>query len=398
MELLERIYKRLLAHTDTDFYRYLYGKIDWSQPLIGIKGQRGVGKTTMMLQRIKTTDPKGVKSFYASLDNMWFANHSLLDLAEEITSRGIVNLYLDEVHRLPGWERQIKNIYDSYPELHVVFTGSSLLVIDHSIGDLSRRVAMYNLPGLSFREFLLLERKTEVTPPISFTEILYNHEKIVPGLCADIDMPARFHEYMKKGYYPYFKTMTTTDFYGRLGNSVSSVIESDIPMVEKKIDYETLLKAKRLLAIIAGSLPYIPNMTSLSGVMGTSRSQLIRLFDLLDRAGLIRQLFLSAKSPKSLAKPQKILLNNSSLMYALDAPQIGAARESTFASLLSVDHSVGFAKDGDFIVDGRYLFEVGGKGKGFAQIRNIPDSFVVADDIEYGFGNKIPLWLFGFLY
>ena len=398
MELLERIYKRLLAHTDTDFYRYLYDKIDWSQPLIGIKGQRGVGKTTMMLQRIKTTDPKGEKSFYASLDNMWFANHSLLDLAEEMASRGVVNLYLDEVHRLPGWERQIKNIYDSYPELHVVFTGSSLLVIDHSIGDLSRRVAMYNLPGLSFREFLLLERKTEVAPPISFTEIIYNHEKIASGLCADIDMPARFHEYMKKGYYPYFKTMTATDYYGRLGNSVSSVIESDIPMVEKKIDYETLLKAKRLLAIIAGSLPYIPNMTSLSGVMGTSRSQLIRLFDLLDRAGLIRQLFLSAKSPKSLAKPQKILLNNSSLMYALDAPQIGAARESTFASLLSVDHSVGFAKDGDFIVDGRYLFEVGGKAKGFAHIRNIPDSFLVADDIEYGFGNKIPLWLFGFLY
>lgn len=398
MELLERIYKRLLANTDTIFYRFLYEKIDWSQPLIGIKGQRGVGKTTMMLQRIKTTDPSGEKSFYASLDNMWFANHSLLDLAEEMASRGIVNLYLDEVHRLPGWERQIKNIYDSYPELHVVFTGSSLLVIDHSIGDLSRRVAMYTLPGLSFREFLLLERKKEALPPISFNEILYNHEKIAPGLCADIDMPARFHEYMKKGYYPYFKTMTTTDFYGRLGNAISSVIESDIPMVEKKIDYETLLKAKRLLAIIAGSLPYIPNMTSLSGVMGTSRSQLIRLFDLLDRAGLIRQLFLSAKGPKSLAKPQKILLNNSSLMYALDAPQIGAARESTFASLLSADHSVGFAKDGDFIVDGRYLFEVGGKGKGFAQIRNIPDSFVVADDIDFGFGNKIPLWLFGLLY
>ena len=398
MELLERIYKRLLSHTNINFYRFLYEKIDWSQPLIGIKGQRGVGKTTMMLQRIKTTDPKGEKSFYASLDNMWFANHSLLDLAEEMASRGVVNLYLDEVHRLPGWERQIKNIYDSYPELHVVFTGSSLLVIDHSIGDLSRRVAMYHLPGLSFREFLLLEGKKDMLSPLPFTEILYNHEKLAPTLCTGNDMVARFHEYMKKGYYPYFKTMTATDFYGRLANSVTTVIESDIPAVEMKIDYETLLKAKRLLAIIAGSLPYIPNMTSLSGVMGTSRSQLIHLFDLLDRAGLIRQLFLSAKSPKSLAKPQKILLSNSSLMYALDAPQIGAARESTFASLLSVDHSVGFAKDGDFIVDGRYLFEVGGKGKGFAQIRNIPDSFVVSDDIDYGFGNKIPLWLFGFLY
>ncbi len=398
MELLEKIYKRLLARTETNFYRFLYDKIDWSQPLIGIKGQRGVGKTTLMLQRIKSTDPTGEKSFYASLDNMWFANHSLIDLAEELTKRRIVNLYLDEVHRLPEWERQMKNIHDSYPDLHVVFTGSSLLIIDHSIGDLSRRVAMHYLPGLSFREFLILDGKADSLPRISFAEILYNHEKIAPGLCSEIDMVARFHEYMKKGYYPYFKNMTTTDYYGRLGNSISSVIESDIPIVEKKIEYETLLKAKRLLAIIAGSLPYIPNITSLSGLMGTSRSQLIRLFDLLDRAGLIRQIFFAAKSPKSLAKPQKILLNNSSLMYALEYPQIGAARESTFASLISAHHSVGFAKDGDFIVDGRYLFEIGGKGKGFAQIRNIPDSFVVADDIEYGFGNKIPLWLFGFLY
>lgn len=397
MELLERIYKRLLAKTDTIFYRFLYDKIDWSQHLIGIKGQRGVGKTTMMLQQIKATDPKGEKSFYASLDNMWFANHSLLDLAEKMSSRGGVNLYLDEVHRLPEWERPIKNIYDSYPELNVVFTGSSLLIIDHSIGDLSRRFAMHHLPGLSFREFLILEGKAENLSPISLSDILYNHEKLAPGLCADIDMIARFHDYMRKGYYPYFKTMTVTNFYGRLSNSVSLVIESDIPTVEKKIDYETLLKAKRLMAIIAGSLPYIPNLTSLADVMGTSRSQLIRLFDLLDRAGLIRQLFLSAKSPKSLAKPQKILLNNSSLMYALDAPQIGAARESTFASLVNANHTVGFAKEGDFMVDGRYLFEVGGKGKGFAQIRNIPDSFVVADDIEYGFCNKIPLWLFGFL-
>lgn len=203
---------------------------------------------------------------------------------------------------------------------------------------------------------------------------------------------------MEKGYYPFFKSMKTNDYYSRLEQTITTVIESDIPAVEKKIDYETLIKAKRLVSIIAGSLPYIPNVHTLAGVMGTNRNQILKLFDLLDRAGIIRQLFVAVNSPKSLAKPQKILLDNSSLMYALDAPQIGAARESTFSSLLSVDHNVGFAKDGDFMVDGRYLFEIGGKGKGFAQIRNIPDSFVVADDIEFGFGNKIPLWLFGFLY
>ncbi len=397
MDTLIRIYKRRLADVDTRIHRFLFSEIDWEQPLIGIKGQRGVGKTTMMLQRIKASDPTGEKSFYVTLDNIWFANHSLIDLAENILTRGVNHLYLDEVHRLPGWERQVKNIYDSYPELHVVFTGSSLLEIDHSIGDLSRRVSMHTLPGLSFREYLMFEGY-EPGERLTLTNILYSHETIAPSISAAFDVVALFKKYMERGYYPFYKSMKRDDFYNRLEQTITTVIESDIPAVETKIDYETLIKAKRLVSIISGSLPYIPNMSTLAGVMSTSRGQLTKLFDLLDRAGIIRQIFAGSSGPKSLAKPQKILLDNSSLMYALNAPQIGAARESTFASILSVKHRVEFAKDGDFIVDGRYLFEVGGKGKGFAQIRNIPDSFVAADDIEFGFGNKIPLWLFGFMY
>lgn len=397
MEILTRRYRKLLHETDTRFHRFLYTDIDWQQPLIGIKGQRGVGKTTMMLQRIKETDPTGEKSFYVSLDNLWFADNSLIDLAEEMAKRGVSHLYLDEVHRLPGWEQQIKNLYDSYPELNIVFTSSSLLIIDNSIGDLSRRVSMHRLPGLSFREYLIFEGH-EAIDRLHLADILFSHEKIAPSISSTLNVLPLFREYMQKGYYPFFKSMKNNDYYSRLEQTVTTVIESDIPAVEKKIDYETLIKAKRLVTIIAGALPYIPNITTLAGVMGTNRAQILKLFDLLDRAGIIRQLFVAVNSPKSLSKPQKILLNNSSLMYALDAPQIGAARESTFSSLLSVVHNVGFAKNGDFIVDGRYLFEIGGKGKGFAQIRNIPDSFVVADDIEFGFGNKIPLWLFGFLY
>ncbi len=397
MDILIRTYKRRLSEVETKIHRFLYSEIDWTQPLIGIKGQRGVGKTTMMLQRIKDTDPEGNKSFYANLDNIWFAEHSLVDLAEELLARGVTHVYLDEVHRMPGWEQQVKNLYDSYPELHVVFTGSSLLVIDHSIGDLSRRVSMYSLPGLSFREFLMFEGH-DIMPRLSLQDILYSHETIAPSLSSRFNVLSLFHKYMEKGYYPFYKTMKTNDYYSRLSQVVTTVIESDVPAVETKIDYETLIKAKRLMAIISASLPYIPNISTLSGLMGTNRAQIVRLFDLLDRAGLIRQLFIAQNSPKSLAKPQKILLNNSSLMYALESPQIGAVRESTFASLVGVNHGVGFAKDGDFIVDNRYLFEIGGKGKGFAQIRNIPDSFVAADDIEFGLGNKIPLWLFGFLY
>lgn len=397
MDILIRTYKRRLSEIDTKIHRFLYSEIDWNQPLIGIKGQRGVGKTTMMLQRIKEVDPEGDKSFYANLDNIWFADHTLVDLAEELLARGVTHIYLDEVHRMPGWERQIKNLYDSYPELHVVFTGSSLLVIDHSIGDISRRVSMHTLPGISFREFLMFEGY-DTLPRLSLPDILYSHETIAPSISSQINVLSLFRRYMEKGYYPFYKTMTVNDYYSRLSHVVTTVIESDIPAVEKKIDYETLIKAKRLIAIISASLPYIPNMSTLSGLMVTNRAQIIRLFDLLDRAGLIRQLFVAQNSPKSLAKPQKILLNNSSLMYALESPQIGAVRESTFASLVGVDHRIGFAKNGDFIVDNRYLFEIGGKGKGFAQIRNIPDSFVAADDIEFGLGNKIPLWLFGFLY
>lgn len=397
MDLLKQRYKKLLEGVKTDIHRSLYYKIDWTQPLIGIKGQRGVGKTTLMLQRIKESDPTGDASFYASLDNLWFADHTLIDLAEELIARGVSNLYLDEVHKLPGWERQIKNLYDSYPELHVAFTSSSLLIIDHSIGDLSRRVSMYTLPGLSFREFLHFEGITSIEK-LTLGDILYSHETKAASISSQIDILSYFRKYMSKGYYPFYRSMGTADYYNRLDQMISAVIDLDIPAVENKIEYETLLKAKRLIGIIAGSQPYQPNMSTLAGLMSTNRNQLLKLFDLLDRAGIIRQIFSTMGNPKGLAKPQKVLLNNSSLMCALDSPKIGAERECTFASFLSFGHNVGYSKEGDFIVDNRYLFEIGGKGKGFDQIKDRPDSFVVADDIEFGFGNKIPLWLFGLLY
>lgn len=397
MDILKNRYKRLLNDVKTNIHRFLFYDIDWDQPLIGIKGQRGVGKTTLMLQRIKETDPSGQSSFYVSLDNIWFTDHNLITLVEELIHEGVTHLYFDEVHRLPGWEQQIKNIYDSYPEVHIVFTSSSLLVIDHSIGDLSRRASMHILPGLSFREFLMFEG-IDAGPRLTLPDILYSHETIAASISSRFDILPLFKKYMSKGYYPFYLHMRTDDYYNRLTQTVSAVVDSDIPAVENKIDYETLIKAKRLIGIIAGSQPYIPNMSTLAGLMGTNRNQLLKLFDLLDRAGIIRQVFTNIKSPKSLAKPHKVLLNNSSLMCAFESPKIGAERESTFASFLSISHCIGFAKNGDFMVDGRYLFEIGGKGKGFNQIKNIPDSFVAADDIEFGMGNKIPLWLFGFLY
>lgn len=397
MDILRRRYKKLLSDVKTDIHRFLFYEIDWNQPLIGIRGQRGVGKTTLMFQRIKETDPTGETSFYASLDSLWIAENSLIDFAEKLVEQGVKHLYLDEVHRLPEWERQIKNLCDLYPELHIVFTSSSLLVVDHSIGDLSRRASMYDLPGLSFREFLMFEG---VSPGerLTLADILYSHETIAASIASSVDVLAYFKKYMSRGYYPFYRSMGLEDYYGRLDQTVNTVINYDIPSVEVRIDYETLIKAKRLVGIIAGSQPYQPNMSTLAGLMGTNRNQLLKIFDLLDRAGVIRQVFSATISPKSLGKPQKILLDNSSLMCALGSPKVGAERECTFASFLSVNHRVGYAKAGDFIVDNRYLFEIGGKSKGFSQIKDIPDSFIVADDIEFGLGNKIPLWIFGFLY
>lgn len=396
MNALQRRFDQLIARCELKFQRFIYDEIDWTQPLIGIMGQRGVGKTTLMLQRIKLAFKDTDKAFYASLDNIWFGDHTLIDLAEMLSEKGVTHLFLDEVHRYPGWQLQVKNIYDTFPDLYIVFTSSSLLELDHSIGDLSRRASMHYLPGLSFREFIAIEG-LETPRRLSLSDILLSHEKIAYEISRKLDVISLFKKYSEVGYYPFYKTMTRNDYYSRLDQIISTVIDLDIPAVEN-IEYETLLKAKRLIGIVAGVTPYQPNFTSLAGQMDTNWKQLAKLFNLLDRAGIFRQLFAGGRNPASLAKAQKVLMNNPAIMYALDTPQIGAVRESVFAAMLSVGHKLTNPKQGDFMVDGRYLFEIGGKNKGFNQIKDLPDSFVVCDDTAVGFANKIPLWIFGLLY
>jgi hypothetical protein len=396
MESLIRISTQLVKRTEMAIRRSLYSCIDWSQPLIGIRGSRGVGKTTMVLQRIKDAFPDCSKALYVSLDNVWFGNHSLIELADRHLSAGGTHLFLDEVHRYPGWVKELKNIYDSFPDLHVVFTGSSLLALDNSIADLSRRCVLYDLPTLSFREFMLFEG-LDVGDAIPLEEILTNHEKLALQLTSKYDVLKLFKRYAKCGAYPFYRNMRDNDTLSRVNNMVSTVIDYDIPSVER-VEYETLFKAKRLLTVIAESSPFLLNVASLCSSIEVNRNQLIKLFNLLDKASIIRQVFYGIRGPKSVAKPQKVLFDNTTIMNSLCAPEVGNLRESLFASLLSVDNQVNMSRDGDFIVNGRYLFEIGGRRKSFAQIRDIPDSYVVADDIEIGFGNKIPLWLFGFLY
>ncbi len=396
METLKRQYLRLLKLTSTDHLRPLYNEISWDTRLIGIKGPRGVGKTTMLLQRIKLTFHDYSKALYVSLDDLWFASNTLMELAEKCDTEGITHLFIDEVHRLRGWERQIKNLYDFFPELHIAFTGSSLLEIDNSVADLSRRCLLYSLPGLSFREYLKFEGYS--FPSYSLPDLLYNHNEIVGLITADIDIVKMFHKYLVGGFYPFYTTETETDYLIRVNNMVASVIDNDIPAVEN-VEYATLLKTKQLLAMMASQSPSPLNVKLTAELLQVSPNQLIKILSLLDRSQILRLLyFKSERNPKSMVKPQKVLLNNTSLLYALGYADKGKVRESFLAAMMAKNHDVTYPKQGDLLVDGRYLFEVGGARKGFDQIKDIPDSFVAADDIEFGLGNKIPLWLFGFLY
>lgn len=386
----------LLKYTSTKHIRDLYYEISWGTRLICIKGARGVGKTTLMLQRMKLAFPDASKALYVSLDDIWFASHNLMDLAEMSIAANITHLFIDEVHRMPGWERLIKNIYDFYPTLNITFTGSSLLILDLSIADLSRRCLTYSLPGLSFREFLEFNGKKY--DKLSLSDIITNHQNIAADICGGGDILPLFKQYLRHGFYPFYTTESEADYLTRVSNMIVSVIDYDIPAVEN-VEYATLLKAKHLLTIMAAQTPSPINITTTSQMIDVSKNQLIKILSLLDRSQILRLLYYKTeRNPKSMSKPQKVLLNNPSLLYALGYADLGKVRESFFASMLAYEHEIAYPQKGDLIVDNRYLFEIGGLKKGFSQIKDMPDSFIASDELEMGLGNKIPLWLFGFLY
>lgn len=396
METLFRTYNRLVQQIDCRHLRYLYSQIDWKDRLVGIKGARGVGKTTMMLQYIKLNFTDWTKALYVSLDHIWFSQHSLLELVEYHYIHGGTYLFLDEVHRYHNWSIELKNIYDSYPDMHIVFTGSSLLEIDYSIADLSRRCRLYQLRGLSFREYLSFEGIADF-PVLSVEEILQGHVMTATRMTAEVKVLPYFEKYMEKGYYPFYKD-SEDGYYARILQIVTTILENDIPAVEN-IEFESVQKIKRLLVILSEMVPFTLNVSTLCGTLSVSRNHLLKLLQLLERSALLYELFSPAKGLKQLVKPEKILFDNTNLMMALgNKTEAGTLRETFFANQVREAGVLQMPEEGDFLLDERYLFEVGGKGKGFRQIRNKEDSFVVADGIEIGMGNKIPLWLFGFLY
>ena len=389
-------YHRKIAKVDLRFKRYLYSQINWKARIISIKGARGAGKTTMLLQHILENYEDIDQTLYASLDNLWFATHSLMELVDWADRHGISRLYLDEVHRYELWSQSLKNIYDDYPDMSIVYTSSSLLVLDNATVDMSRRQTPYTLYGLSFREYLELEGifKTEA---ISLDDVLMHHVKKAMNIVGRIKVAPLFEAYLAHGYYPFYRE-SLEDFPSRLRETVTVVIDSDLPAVEN-VTYETLQKTKKLLMIISEHVPFEPTMSELWRQLSTDNESGLKMLYALDKAQVLALLTAKTNNYKSLSKPDKIFLSNPNLMHVL-CPKVdkGNERETFFISQLRVLHDVHYPKQGDFLIDNKFLFEVGGKNKTFEQIADVPNSYLAVDDTEVGSGCRIPLWMFGFLY
>jgi predicted AAA+ superfamily ATPase len=391
--------ERLLKNTSTDFTRLLIHEIDWTMRLIGIKGARGVGKSTLLLQYIKMrrkhTSPRTL--LYVSLDQYWFSHTSLYTLAEDFVKQGGEHLFLDEVHKYENWAQEIKNIYDDFPELKVVFTGSSLLEILNARADLSRRAVVYNLQGLSYREYLNFELGTQFQP-IAFSDILSHTTDITGAINEKIKPLAHFNTYLKQGYFPFYKE--SKDLYSiRLAEIINMILDIELPLL-RNVEVSYLGKLKVLLQIIAASVPFVPNVSKLSEKTGVNRNTLVQYLYYLEESGITKNLTKDSFGISKLQKPNKVYLENTNFAFTI-APEntnVGNLRETFFLNQLSYQHKVNYTEKTDFIVDDTYFFEIGGAQKNRSQIQTLSHAFIVSDGIEYGTAHRIPLWLFGFLY
>ncbi len=389
MRTLYQKFESLLQNTSTDFKRYLYEKVSWNNRMTGIIGARGVGKTTMILQYIKENlDSK--KALYVSADDMYFGESRLVDLADDFYKSAGEYLFIDEIHKYPDWSRELKNIYDSYPSLKIIFAGSSVLDIIKETADLSRRAIIYKLHGLSFREYLRLFNNYDAEV-YSLEQIIKNEVKLT-GINHPLPL---FNDYLKRGYYP-FGLENEMDI--RLGQIIVQTLETDIPQFAK-LNIGTSRKLKRLLSIIAESVPFKPNFSKIAEIIGVSRNSLDDYFSYMEKAGLIGQLRNETSGLRGLGKVDKVYLDNTNIIFNLvgDKSNIGNIRETFFFNQMRLNNGIISSEKADFVI-GDYTFEVGGKNKQQAQIDKNGKSFVVKDDIEFGYQNVIPLWAFGFNY
>ena len=397
MEALISKCHRLIAVTKTDYVRDLARRINWDCRLISIRGARGVGKTTLMLQYLKLHGIDYKTMLYVSLDSNYFTRNTLLDFAEQFYQQGGKRLFIDEVHKYPGWSREIKEIYDSYPELKLVISGSSLLDILNADADLSRRCVPYEMQGLSYREYLAMVHGIHI-PAITLEELLASPAEFcnqVNGLCRPL---AHFASYLQQGYYP-FILEGEQEYPIRIENVVNFILEVELPQL-CGVDVGNIRKIKSLLTILASNVPMQVDMTKLSAAAGMARTTLLSYLQILHRSRLLNLLYSGDDSVKKMQKPDKIYLENPNLInvLSLTGGNTGTIRESFVVNQVSYQHQAEYTKTGDLLIDKTFTIEIGGKSKDGKQIAAVPHSYIAADDTEYAYGNKIPLWAFGCLY
>lgn len=389
MEQLFQYSKSLIAQVDVSFKRYAYANINWKNRLIGLTGPRGVGKTTLVLQYIKTElDPQ--KSLYVTAEDFYFASTRLTELAAQFVQVGGAHLIIDEIHKYPQWATELKLIHDYHPQLQVVFTGSSILDLKKGSSDLSRRAVLYAMQGLSFREYLYLFKGLDF--PVYTLEQLLTQQTDFSKLQLPL---VAFGQYLKHGYYPFAQE---PDFEMRLWQVINQTLEVDIPTYAQ-MNVSTGRKLKQLLAVVAQSVPFKPNMSKIADLLGISRNNIADYLLYLEEAGMLAQLRSATQGVRALGKVDKIYLDNTNLSAVLTANQanIGNQRETFFLNQTRITNEVRSSEFADFKIE-QYDFEVGGKTKGLKQIQQAPHGFVVKDDIEIAYLNVLPLWYFGFLY
>ena len=395
----------IIEKVTLNFMRYLFHKIRWNTRLIEILGARGVGKTTLMLQKAKLLNvEKPNQAVYLSLDDKLMFNHSIVEIAKGLERYGVEYLFLDEVHKYPpkqkghDWSAEIKNSYDRYPNLKIIYSGSSILKIYRGHGDLSRRKSSYLLAGLSFREYMELNAIGRFED-IKLNDILKRHQEISGIITKDFKIIPHFKEYLKTGYFPFYKE-DPPSYFSRLISILNVIIETDIPAVSD-ISFDTSMKLKKLLAAIASTAPYVPNLVKIrQELFIADQRTLLKYLDYLEKSEVLNALTQKAKGNKIMQKPDKIYLGNTNYSYCLNmkGEEMGTIRETFFNSQLGVKHELRLPQYGDFLVDGKYTFEIGGKSKRTKQIKDLTNAYIVLDDIENGVFNHIPLWIFGFLY
>jgi predicted AAA+ superfamily ATPase len=377
------------------YKRFLFGKIDFEERLLGIIGSRGVGKTTLLLQYLKEK-AKEKNSLYIIADHPLVSQIGLFEVADTFQKMGGDVLIIDEIHKIKNFEVTLKLIYDSFFELKVIFTGSNAIAIDFAKADLSRRALIYKLPVLSFREYIELETN-HVFDLLSLDDILNHHEQKATHIVSQIKPFAYFSTYLKAGAYPFYKS-SKHSYIEKLLSASMQVLQTDLPMLYD-IGYDKINALKKMLVMICQSEPYDINISKLCGAVELNQRTLYKYLWILQEAGLIRLLGAKSSGISIISKPEKLYLDNTNLFSIFcNNAKVGTLQETFFASQVSYGYTLNYPKSGDFIVDERFTFEIGGKEKNHTQIKNTDHSYIAADDIEVGYGTKIPLWLFGFLY